>query len=104
AQTQLHLLNGKQAAFRDNAGIEDVWLLRHAGSVVTEWFVIITAHSFKTQTTCLTGTPLIPSCWTWTAPFWTCILTPISGWNTCPAVMPTNMAGRWNGPNSISIR
>src|SRR5690606_40978184 len=52
AETQLHLLDIEQTAPGDNAGIEDLWLLRHAGSVVTDWFVIIAVHSFKTQTPC----------------------------------------------------
>src|SRR5690554_5188129 len=49
AEAQLHLLDGEQPALGDNAGIENLWLLRHAGSVINGWSAIIAAHFSKTQ-------------------------------------------------------
>src|SRR5690606_33887094 len=103
AETQLDLLDIEQAASGDDAGIEDLWLLRHAGSVVPGWFVIMAVHSFKTQTPCWTGIPSIPSCWTWMAPCWICISTTISGSSICPVAMRPGTGSRWNGRSSASI-
>src|SRR5690606_9172643 len=104
AEPQLHLLHGEQAAFRDYAGVEDVWLLRHAVSVVPGWSVIVAVHLSKTQLPCLTGTPSILSCWIWTALCWICISTITSGSSTCRGATPASTASPSSGPGNGSFR